>query len=323
MNIMYFLNFFMVLTIACGNQVLFADDGGMTGGGGDNLRLRFLDGQELAVSIIDAIDESSLAADTSSEAKAWILQNQKDWLADVRATKQIWSDQHGHETCAWTEFSPRAQIQLSFYKCSRVGDESSVAFILLHESVHHLGIKDESMADSIAKAAIDAWRLRTLTSIPLCTDPMNILADRIFGEWEPDIELTLRMLGEVPSSLAGGRLKHTKDLSVLKFFPGIGKCAYTAGWFEADVPALDNEPAYHAKTPFVLVDINGNPAILFDEDDFFGQRAGRQPRLDVITELHRGFRMLGKGATPERDILFVGGDNNNQPLYPFKRAQPK
>lgn len=311
------------LAVAGHFQVSMAGEGGMTGGGGDDLRLRFLDAKEMAASIVEAIDDSTFPDDVSSETKAWILQNQKAWLADVRETKQIWSDQHGHETCAWTEFRPQAPIQLSFYKCGRVGDVSSIAFILLHESAHHLGIEDEAMADSIAKAAIDAWRHRTLTSIPLCTDPNNILADRIFGEWEPDMELALRMHGEVPSHLVGGRIKHTKDLSVLKFFPGTGKCAYTAGWFEADVPAEDNHPAYHGKTPFVLVEMNGNPAILFDEHDFFEQRAGQNPRLDEIADLHREFRMFGKGSTPDRDILFVGGDNNNQPLFPFKRTQTK
>ncbi len=300
-----------------------AGDGGMTGGGGDDLRLRFLDGQEMAASIIDAIDEASIVPSTPPEVKAWILQNQKSWLADVRGSKHTWYDQHGHESCAWTEFSPLAPIQLSLNECSRVYGETSIAFIFLHESAHHLGISDESMADNIAKAAIDAWRMRTFTTIPLCKDQNNILADRIFGEWEPDIELALKMLGEVPPNLFGGRLKHTQDESVVKFFPGTGKCAFTAGWFEADIPAREGEPAYHAKTPFVLVELNGNPAIFFDEDDFKWQSAGQNPRLDLVTDLHRGFRMLGKGSIPERDILFVGGDNNNQPLFPFKRIAPK
>jgi hypothetical protein len=300
-----------------------AGDGGMTGGGGDDLRLRFLDGQEMAASIIEAIDESSLGASASPAVKAWILENQTAWLEDLRASKHTWYDSHGHESCAWTEFKPLAPIQLSLNECSRVYGETSVAFIFLHESAHHLGISDESMADNIAKVAIDAWRKRTFTTIPLCRDQNNILADRIFGEWEPDIELTLKMLGEFPPNLYGVRIKHTKDESVIKFFPGTGKCAFTAGWFEADMPPREGEPAYHAKSPFVLVELNGNPAIFFDEDDFKWQSAGQNPRLDLVTDLHRGFRMLGKGSMPERDILFVGGDNNNQPLFPFKRIAPK
>ncbi len=67
------------------------------------------------------------------------------------------------------------------------------------------------------------------------------------------------------------------------------------------------------KSPFVVAEWKGNPTVFVDEDT-------DEDGTDLVTDRHPLFMMIAKGSAPENDILFQGGDNNNQRLYAFRRA---
>ena len=68
---------------------------------------------------------------------------------------------------------------------------------------------------------------------------------------------------------------------------------------------------YHNQTvnsPFVLTSISGNPHLVYWDDG--------------TTDMESFNLMLAKATDPNNDLLFVGGDFNNQPFSAWKRFNP-
>ena len=144
------------------------------------------------------------------------------------------------------------------------------------------------------------------------TDKENVVASRLEGGWHLHNDLTKRLTGDAepqPGELPfRGQMRFDSDQSVAGKVPG--KYArvlterkmkiYMAGYITSAGKAY----------PFVLTNIHGNPHVLFwlerDGDPF-----GNVESFNI---------MLTVAKDKQNDLLFVGGDFNNQPFSAFERA---
>ena len=133
-------------------------------------------------------------------------------------------------------------------------------------------------------------------------DKENVVASRLEGPWEPDAELTLRLGGR-----AVGKLTFTNNAVVATRIPAKyetffkGRQVYMAGTMSGR----------GKEYPFVLIEHKGNPHIVFfreRDDDPFGDAES----FNV---------MLAVGKDKPDDLLFVGGDFNNQPFSAYRRVK--
>lgn len=129
----------------------------------------------------------------------------------------------------------------------------------------------------------------------------NVTASRIAGTWVPDKTLADRFpLGpetitfRVDSSVAG-KLPAKYDEFLAKkevFLSGIMKRG-------------------EKEFPFVLITHSGNPHLLW-----FRERDG-----DPMGDSESSIVMLARTSEQKQDILFIGGDFNNEAFHAYRRAQ--
>lgn len=138
-------------------------------------------------------------------------------------------------------------------------------------------------------------------------DKENVVASRIEGDWQVHAPLTERLTGG--QGLLLKKLSFKSDPAVATKIPG--KYAehfqqqnikiYLAGHVELD----------GKKCPFVVTNIHGNPHVIFwlerDGDPF-----GNGESFNV---------MLTVAEDQQNDLLFVGGDFNNQPFTALERVK--
>ena len=133
-------------------------------------------------------------------------------------------------------------------------------------------------------------------------DKENVVASRLDGPWEPDAELTLRLGGR-----AVGKLSFTNNAVVATKIPAKyetffkGRQVYMAGTMSGR----------GKEYPFVLIEHKGNPHIVF-----FRERDG-----DPLGDAESFNVMLAVGKDKQDDLLFVGGDFNNQPFSAYRRVK--
>ena len=131
-------------------------------------------------------------------------------------------------------------------------------------------------------------------------DKENVVASRLEGIWQTHESLSQRLTGKAKTRSA--KLSFKSDPSVAakvpdkyaKFFREQNMKVYLAGTVELD----------GKKCPFVVTHIRGNPHVMFwlerDGDPF-----GNGESFNV---------MLAVAEDKQNDLLFVGGDFNNQPF---------
>ncbi len=131
-------------------------------------------------------------------------------------------------------------------------------------------------------------------------DKQNVVASRIIGTWTVDSQLNSHLQG-----YSIGMAAFTKDYTVVKLLPKkynrfFNKYSiYLAGWFTMK----------RGKFPFVLISHKGNPHIVY-----FRKR-GNNPYGDA-----ESFNvMMARAKNKNHDLLFIGGDFNNQPFTAMKR----
>ena len=127
------------------------------GNGGDDVRLMVTQSRELAARRVANLKSCGFRDDASADTRAWILGHQAEMAADILASSHSWVDgpQPNDEpnTCARTNLTERAEVQFSIEAChSTVTSYSAAGMLLVHESVHHFGIADETLADAVALA---------------------------------------------------------------------------------------------------------------------------------------------------------------------------
>lgn len=287
---------------------------GNISGGGDPRRFYFEDGQKQAARVLEEIDARSFDTAIDPEVRDWILRERGRLVSDLNKTILIWlEDPNSQDTCARTEYAEAAIINLSFGKCNVISSKEEAGKLLVHETVHHLGIRDELFADRVAMAAYAAWENKMLTSIPMCdpdsggdsNDPRgNMIAPRLEGEWIPDPALTKRLVGE---GYGIGLLSFKKDLSVLDRLPGFGGCAVTAGVMRIVVPRHKEDRTYQ----FVLTMRRGSPIIRYYRE--VTNPEGKQFNLEWF------YVTLTRAKNTKDDILFMGGDTLQESFTAFGR----
>lgn len=149
-------------------------------------------------------------------------------------------------------------------------------------------------------------------TIPLCKSPDNIVSSTLIGIWNEDIELTKRLANSTEGEVPLHEMTFTEDDEVTKLFGFLGKmgkCAYLAGHMTV-IATKDGEKKTFS-SPFILSESLGNPTIFFDE----------KPQQDTehISDLHSLFVMVAKSTNSSKDILFVGGDGNNEDMRALRK----
>jgi len=137
-------------------------------GNGDSLRLVFAWAKEHAANVVLKVHEQALHPTTRADVREWLLKNREALAGDIAATEHVWS-LDATPACAETDLAPAAQLRLSFVTCgARVMSLDEAGELLVHESVHHFNIADETFADAVAVAVYGAWRRGDLewTTIP-------------------------------------------------------------------------------------------------------------------------------------------------------------
>lgn len=279
-----------------------AESGGWISGGGDPVRLRFAEGKQLAEQIVTRIDVSGLSS--NNDVERWILKNRDKVVAELQKSPLIWTDQD-RWNCAITQHRAGATIELSLPACaSHTRDRDEAARLLVHEVVHHLGVTDESFADSLAIRFFQLWESQL--KLPWCFDSERrhgIVSGRLSGHWIVDEPLATR-LGFSVDHYGLREIAITDDPAQLEKFPGLGdRCAYMAGRIR--MVTTTGEIMDH---PFALVQLGGNPHLVFIE----GFRSDGTPDFESF-HLMMGIAESG----PLHDILFVG-DDHPEPLMPFR-----
>ncbi|MGE0762900.1 MAG: hypothetical protein AB7N80_06450 [Bdellovibrionales bacterium] len=125
------------------------------GNGGDELRFLFQEGRGHAIHKIAALKRCSFEAAESEELVDWILQRKYVLMADVENSPHEWITD-AQSTCAFTQTKSQHPITLSFEACKNILTKEQAGRLLIHESVHHMGVSSESFADEVAYAIYGA-----------------------------------------------------------------------------------------------------------------------------------------------------------------------
>jgi hypothetical protein len=133
-------------------------------------------------------------------------------------------------------------------------------------------------------------------------DKENVVASRLSGTWILEKQLTRRLTGEEVEEIEIEFINDEPILAVIPF-PDLVRDTeiYLAGVMNMGGMSY----------PFVLITHHGNPHVVFFRDNEEG------PMGDV-----ESFTVMMAIAEDERnDLLFIGGDFNNQPFSAFFRAK--
>lgn len=149
------------LAMACCGLTALA---GTEGHGGDTLRFQFEEGRGYAAALAMEAKACSLGNEVRPEVKDWIMTNKLHLASDIQDSQHVWITDP-QATCAFTQTKGKYPITLSFVTCrSGIQDSLDAAQLLIHESVHHFDIVDESFADEVAIAL-------TTTDPRRCNEP--------------------------------------------------------------------------------------------------------------------------------------------------------
>jgi len=147
-------------------------------------------------------------------------------------------------------------------------------------------------------------------AIEVKPDKENVVASRLEGNWVMHVALTKRLLSRDISReelRRNGRLAFKLDAAVAEKIPAkydeflAKKQIYAAG-------IMTRQQKEHA---FLLIENSGNPHIVYFREDK-DEPMGDAESFNV---------MLAPAKEPINDLLFVGGDFNNQPFKAYERAK--
>ncbi|MEO0651400.1 MAG: hypothetical protein AAFZ65_12060 [Planctomycetota bacterium] len=144
-------------------------------------------------------------------------------------------------------------------------------------------------------------------------NPENVVASRLEGSWTLDAALTESLTGK-PTKDGSSTLTFRPDPGVAGDIPEafadfLEEPIWLAGQLEQSSGArgvLRGDPM-----PFLLTTLNGNPHVI----------AFRESGGDPFGDAESFNLTLVPALLPENDLLFVGGDFNNQPFDAFRRTR--
>lgn len=138
-------------------------------------------------------------------------------------------------------------------------------------------------------------------------DPENVVASRLEGSWQVSSQLAKRLSGERRVLLQSVSFK--SDPTMLAKVPAAHAEAITAKsgkvYFAGYITFKDQE------LPFLLTTLHGNPHIVLWMEQG-GDRFGNIESMNI---------MLAVAEEKQNDLMFLGGDFNNQPFNPYERVK--
>jgi hypothetical protein len=281
----------------------FADEGGISGGGGDPLRFYFLRGREIAEAETRNASDQLLGMAHHHEGANWIKLHREELADEIDALRLSWGNPDAIQ-CAFTEYQPGAVVRLSFKNCRTVSTAEEAGKILIHEAAHHLGIVDHALADEIALAVTEAWERAKVLSVPFCPSTENYMATLIPGSWVVDRPLLSRLYS-TQEDLSQAKIVFREDATVAKIFPPLGRCAVAAGYLT--LSGFGNRRS--VTLPAVLVEMDMNVSLVWFEG----------PNDDGSPDLESSIMNGARAEDTANDLLFMGGDFNEPGTIPFKR----
>ena len=181
----------LMASVARGNGV---------GNGGDPLRELFEEARKTASSQVQDLDWCSFSPGTPQQTIDWILGHQFALVDDLMSTPHLWVVD-GQPTCGFTQPSAKSPIYLSYPTCaSTVGTSlKNAVFLVLHETAHHFGIRNEQEADAIARA------MQSADATMKCpASPANVFDARVCSGPRFTNADTLQALGGKSRAAIGG-----------------------------------------------------------------------------------------------------------------------
>ncbi len=163
----------------------------------------------------------------------------------------------------------------------------------------------------VAAAAPPATKGDTSAPAERPQDPraaeQNVVASRLAGSWKLEPTLTERLTGR---ATAADAIVVVADAEVEKKIPAKFWEAAKKEGFTLEVRMAGYIEMRGAKFPFILSAIHGNPHLFY-----FRERAG-----DPFGDSESFNLALVPAKEQKNDLLFIGGDFNNQPFRAFARA---
>ena len=171
-------------------------------------------------------------------------------------------------------------------------------------------MKARSLAVTLIAPALVVSSAALLGALEVQPDKQNVVASRLEGQWRIHPALTKRLRGKdnMPrTESTGANVSFTDDPSVAGKVPGkydeflAKKRIYMAGtmrWPEKDYP-------------FILIEQWGNPYVIY-----FREREG-----DPMGDAESFILMLAPAKHKANDLLFIGGDFNNEPFRAYERVK--
>lgn len=137
------------------------------GNAGDPLRTFFSEARVMAENRVRNLKTCEFKSGVN-EAKAKWLVSVKDQLAeDIKKSKHVWlSDFQG--SCAFTQYDVKnSPVYLSYPECRSIeGNHADAIELLIHESLHHLGVEAEVEAEEYAAMIMNADELEECPAQP-------------------------------------------------------------------------------------------------------------------------------------------------------------
>ena len=166
-------------------------------------------------------------------------------------------------------------------------------------------------AKPIAAASMIILITSSIASAELKVEPDkdNVVSSRHEGRWNVDDSINKR-LGQNQSVA----VEFKDDKTVVESIPDKyekflgGKTIYMAGTITFYMPGPKKRNI--AISPFILIEHKGNPHVVFFRE-WDGDPFGDGESFNV---------MLAVAKDKENDLLFVGGDFNNQPFTAYQRV---
>ena len=162
---------------------------------------------------------------------------------------------------------------------------------------------------AIGAALVAVAGLAIAAGLKLQPDKENVVASRLEGAWVSEPGLTQRLAGvKVDGEPPHGPIEFIADSAVAEKISDKmadvlkSRQVYLAGWMKQG----------GGKHPFVLIEHKGNPHVVW-----FRPRDG-----DPMGDSESFNVMLAVARHKANDLLFIGGDFNNQPFSAFQRAKP-
>lgn len=139
-------------------------------------------------------------------------------------------------------------------------------------------------------------------------DKENVVASRLEGKWAVHPELNLRLTGRpvARGESVANRAEFAVDDAVAARIPE----RYDRFFTDKAVYLAGTMTLLGKKYPFVVISHRGNPHVVY-----FRERGG-----DPMGDTESFNVMLAVAKNRRNDLLFIGGDFNNQPFAAFQRT---